>query len=173
MQNAVGDAEYLFDDSITHISENASGVYVEFENHKPRTFDLCVGADGLHSKVRKLAFGDESNFSQDFGVYVSVFSFPNFLGLTDCEIEHFSLRKFVSLYRDRNDVSAKAAIAFSTPKSFHSRDREDQQKLIEEVFADSGWEMPRILAAMKDSPDFYFDFMAQIHMPHGQRDALH
>ena len=166
MQEAVGDTEYLFGDSITHISEKSNGVYVEFEKSKPRTFDLVIGADGLHSTVRRLVFGDESNFSQEMGVYVSVFSFPNFLDLTDCEIEHHSLRKFVNLYRDRKDVHAKAAIAFSVAKPFHSRDSKDQQKLIEEAFADSGWEMPRILAAMKDSPDFYFDSMAQIHMPH-------
>lgn len=166
MQEAVGDAEYLFGDSIAQISENSDGVYVEFEKNKPRTFDLVIGADGLHSTVRKLVFGDESKFSQELGVYVSVFSFPNFLNLTDCEIEHHALRKFVNLYRDRKDINAKAAIAFSVPEPFHSRDPKDQQKLIGEVFADSKWEMPRILASMKESPDFYFDTMAQIHMPH-------
>jgi 2-polyprenyl-6-methoxyphenol hydroxylase-like FAD-dependent oxidoreductase len=172
MQEAVGDAEYLFGDSITHISENETGVYVEFEKSKPRTFDLVIGADGLHSTVRDLVFGDESKFSQELGVYVSVFSFPNFLKLTDCEIEHHSLRKFVNLYRDRKDVHAKAAIAFSVPQPFRSRDAKKQKQLIEEVFADSKWEMPRILAALKDSPDFYFDTMAQIHMPHWSKGRV-
>ncbi len=165
MQEAVGDIEYLFGDVITHISENPSGVHVEFEKNNPRTFDLVIGADGLHSSVRRLVFGEESLFSQDLGVYVSVFSFSNFLQLTDCEIEHHAFRKFVNLYRDRKDIQAKAALAFSVDKPFHSSDPKGQQKFIEEVFAGSGWEMPRILAEMKDSPDFYFDSMAQIHMP--------
>ena len=26
-------------------------------------------------------------------------------------------------------------------------------------------EVPRLLAAMKESPDFYFDSVAQVHMP--------
>lgn len=137
MQEAASCAEYLFGDSIARISESSDGVYVEFEKNEPRTFDLVIGADGLHSAVRALVFGEESNFSQELGVYVSVFSFPNFLNLTDYEIEHHSLRKFVNLYKDRKDVNAKAAIAFSVEKSFHSRDLQDQQKLIEEVFADS------------------------------------
>jgi 2-polyprenyl-6-methoxyphenol hydroxylase-like FAD-dependent oxidoreductase len=165
MRDVLGEVECLFGDSIAHLSENSNGVYVEFERNKPRLFDLVIGADGLHSTVRSLVFGDESNFSREFGVYVSVFSIPNFFNLTDCEIEHHSFRKFVNIYRDRKDPHAKVALAFSVAKPFHSRKPEEQKKLIEEVFADSKWEMRRILAAMRESPDFYFDSMAQIHMP--------
>jgi len=172
MKEALGEIECLFDDSITHISENSSGVYVEFEKNKPRIFDIVVGADGLHSTVRKIVFGDESNFSHEFGVYVSVFSIPNFLNLTACEIEHHSLRKFVNIYRDRKDTDAKVAMAFSVAKAFHSRDPKEQKELIEEVFANSDWEMPRILAEMKQSSDFYFDTMAQIHMPHWSKGRV-
>ncbi len=172
MKEALGEIECLFGDSITHISDNTHGVYVEFEKNKPRVFDIVVGADGLHSTVRKLVFGDESNFSQEFGVYVSVFSVPNFLNLTACEIEHYSPGRFVNIYRDQKDINAKVAMAFSVEKPFCSRDPKEQKKLIEEVFANSGWEMPRILAAMRESPDFYFDTMAQIHMPHWSKGRV-
>ena len=172
MKEALGEIECLFDDSIIHISEESNGVMVKFEKSRPRLFDLVIGADGLHSTVRKLVFGDESNFSKEFGVYVSVFSIPNFLNLDACEIEHHSLRKFVNLYRDRNDINAKVAIAFSIEKPFSSRDQKEQKKLIAEVFANFGWEMPRILEAMKESSDFYFDSMAQIHMPCWSKDRV-
>lgn len=172
MREALGEAECLFGDSITHISETSNGVYVEFEKNEPRTFDIVVGADGLHSNVRKLCFGNESDFSQELGVYVSVFSVPNFLNLTACEIEYHSLRRFVNIYRDRQDIFAKVALAFSVEKPFHSCEAEEQKKLIEEVFANSGWEMPKILAAMRQSPDFYFDSMAQIHMPHWSKGRI-
>ncbi|MBA3238228.1 MAG: FAD-dependent monooxygenase [Parachlamydiaceae bacterium] len=165
IRDAIGEIECLFDESITNISEDSNGVYVEFEKRKPRVFDIVIGADGLHSAVRKLVFGDESNFSKEFGVYVSVFSIPNFLTLTASEIEHHSYRKFVNIYRDRKDTHTKVAIAFSVEKPFYSRDPKEQKKLVEEIFANSAWEMPRILNAMKESSDFYFDSMAQIHMP--------
>jgi hypothetical protein len=71
----------------------------------------------------------------------------------------------VNIYRDPKDIHAKAAIAFSVDKPVHSRNPSEQKKLIEEVFANSGWKMPQILEAMKETPDFYFDSMAQIHMP--------
>lgn len=58
----IGVIECLFGDAITKIAQDEGGVYVEFEKNEPRTFDLVIGADGLHSVVRKLAFGEESHF---------------------------------------------------------------------------------------------------------------
>ncbi|HLB52577.1 MAG TPA: FAD-dependent monooxygenase [Chlamydiales bacterium] len=165
LKEAIGDVEFLFGNSITKTLEREDGIYVEFEKHSPRLFDLLIGADGLHSTVRRLVFGEESHFFRELGIYVSVFSFPNFLKLTDCEIEHYSLRKFVNLYRDRKSANATATIAFSHPKPFHSRDPKEQKQLLLEAFADSKWEMPKILSFLQESPDFYFDSMAQVHMP--------
>jgi 2-polyprenyl-6-methoxyphenol hydroxylase-like FAD-dependent oxidoreductase len=165
LREAAADVECLFGDSIEKISETTNGVHVVFEKHESRTFDLVIGADGLHSTVRRLVFGEEARFARESGVYVSVFSFPNFLNLKDCEIEHFSLRKYVNLYCDRASSSATATIAFSTPKAFRSRDAKQQQDLILETFASSQWEVPKILALMQESTDFYFDATAQIHMP--------
>ena len=52
-------AEYLFGDSITGLRQPSAGVHVDFGQAASRTFDLVVGADGLHSVVRGLAFGAE------------------------------------------------------------------------------------------------------------------
>src|SRR6185437_2551572 len=57
--------EYVFDDSVTALRETPEGVHVTFANSAPRTFDLVVGADGLHSTVRALTFGEESQFVHD------------------------------------------------------------------------------------------------------------
>jgi len=51
------ETEYIFGDSITTITDKPDGTRVTFERSEPRTFDLVVGADGQHSKVRALAFG--------------------------------------------------------------------------------------------------------------------
>ena len=50
------DTEYLFGDSVTRLDERLGGVDVSFEHAPPRTFSLVIGADGLHSNVRRLAF---------------------------------------------------------------------------------------------------------------------
>ncbi|MFZ6730870.1 hypothetical protein ACO0LG_02995 [Undibacterium sp. Ji42W] len=74
--------EFLFDDRITSITQDESGLEATFANAAPRRFDLLIGADGLHSGVSKRAFGPEENFMHRLGDwYVATFGMPNFLGL--------------------------------------------------------------------------------------------
>lgn len=165
LYDTIREIECIFDDSIKQIFDRGDSLDVEFEKHSPRTFDLVIGADGLHSKVKNLVFGEESQFLKDLGIYVSVWTFPNFLNLNECEIEQHTLQKFVNLYRDRKNTKATVAIAFYSPKPCYSRDPKDQQKLISEIFKGSKWEIfAKILEGMADSPDFYFDSIAQVHM---------
>lgn len=171
MKEAAHGIEYIFDDSITQISQDQQSVHVQFEKSQPRTFDLVIGADGLHSVVRKLVFGEETQFAQELGISIAVFSIPNILDVNDCEIEYFLPRKFVNVYKDHKESNARVAIAF-TSKPCRSRDAKEQKKLIEEVFVDAGWKVPQILSAMQESTDFFFDSMAQIHMPHWSKGRV-
>jgi 2-polyprenyl-6-methoxyphenol hydroxylase-like FAD-dependent oxidoreductase len=162
----IGDVECLFGDSIKNISQNENGVHVEFARNESRLFDLVVGADGLHSKVRKLGFGEESQFLRELGLYISFYSIPNFLHLDCVEIEYHSPKRFAIAYCPR-DGMAKAGFAFSAqPTQFDLHDLSQQQQFLQEAFVGAGWEIPRFLAFMKEAPDFYFDCMAQVHMPH-------
>lgn len=169
----VGNFECLFGDSITNMTENEEGVMVEFEKSPPRLYDIVIGADGLHSKVRKFTFGDEANFLHELGLYVSFYSIPNFLNLDRVEIEYHSPKRFAIAYCPRDGL-AKAGFAFSSSPSadLNLRDRAQQQQFVQQAFVDAGWEIPQLLSFMKDSPDFYFDCIAQIHMPHWTRGRI-
>lgn len=157
--------ECLFDDSIANLSQSEKGVLVEFEKNEPRLFDLVVGADGLHSRVRNLVWGDESQFLRKLGLYISFYSIPNYLQLDRVEIEYHSAKKFAIAYCPR-DGMAKAGFAFSSQPPLHLdlRDQSTQQKFLQEAYVGAGWEIPRLLEFMKHAPDFYFDCIAQIHM---------
>ncbi len=169
----IGDIECIFGDCITQIRQSEDSVYVEFEKNEPRNFDFVVGADGLHSTVRKLVFGDESHFLKELGLYISVYTVPNFLNLDCFEIEYFEPQKFVNIYSSHGDLNAKAGFAFSLkPLQCDKRSVSDQQKLVQKAFSNVGWEVPRLLAAMKEAPDFYFDAAAQIHMPQWSKGRI-
>ena len=62
-----GRCESIFGDSITKLEQDQSGVRVAFERTGPRYFDMVIGADGLHSVVRKLVFGKQDRFEKYFG----------------------------------------------------------------------------------------------------------
>lgn len=169
----VGDTECLFGDCITQISQSDKGVHVEFEKNEPRVFDLVIGADGLHSIVRKLVFGNESDFLKELGLYISVYTIPNFLNLDRWEIEYFEPERFVNVYSSKGDLDAKAGFAFSSRSlQFDPYNKSEQQKILKEAFINVGWEVPNLLTAMKDAPDFYFDYAAQIHMPHWSQGRI-
>ena len=68
------EVEYCFGDSIQALKQDEEGVDVTFERGGSRRFDLLVGADGLHSIVRTLVFGDEAQFERYFGYQVGVFT---------------------------------------------------------------------------------------------------
>ena len=173
IKEKLNDVEFIFGDSIKMISQKSEGVYVEFQQAQPQFFDIVIGADGLHSIVRKLTFGDESNFTRELGLYISIFSVPNYLNLDRKIIECTESGKIAILYCSKNDCDAKAAFLFSS-KDLHVsyNDIVQQKKLISSVYANTGWEIPRILRAMDDAGDFYFDFVAQVHMNCWSKDRV-
>jgi hypothetical protein len=81
----IPEVEIIFGDAIQHVSQIADSIHVEFKKNSPRTFDLLIGADGLHSNVRRLVFGDEQQFSRLLGINLCVFSLPNYLNLDQFE----------------------------------------------------------------------------------------
>ncbi|TMR95464.1 FAD-dependent monooxygenase [Nonomuraea basaltis] len=161
-----GEVEYLFGDAITAIIQDVKGVRVTFEHAPPRTFDLVVGADGLHSGVRALSFGPESQFARQLGLSVAVFSVPNHLGLDRWEMVCTTAGRIANLYGLRPSADATAQFFFATPQRRPDRhDLRAQHRAVAEAFAGHGWEVPRLLAAMPTASDLYFDPLAQIRMP--------
>jgi len=159
------DAEYIFDDSITSLTEGEAGVEVTFSREPPRTFDLVIGADGLHSKVRSLVFGDEARFIHHLGYHVAIFTTPNHMNLDRSGVYYGTLGKKVGIFSARENREAKASFFFSSPPlNYDRRDVAAQKDILRERFAQEGWEVPRLLKMMDEAPDFYFDSISQIKM---------
>ncbi|MFJ6756596.1 FAD-dependent monooxygenase [Streptomyces sp. NPDC091273] len=163
---AAGEVEYLFDDCVTGIDEGDSGVTVTFASGRVQDFGLVVGADGLHSATRALAFGsDETRFVHDLGYYVSIFSVPNHLALDRWELTYVGPGRTALTYSTAKDAGAKAMFLFaSAPLEYDRRDRAGQQRLLADAYAGEGWEVPRLLEGMDGAPDFYFDSLSQVRM---------
>lgn len=157
--------EYLFGDSVTGITQTPDAVEVTFERAAPRSFDLVIGADGLHSTVRAVAFGPESQFARHLGMYLSVFTVANDMGLAHWQLIHVSPGKSVTVTSARDNTEARAIFFFASPPlDYGHRDTGQQQELLERAFAGQAWQIPRLLAAMRDTPDFYFDSVSQVRM---------
>ena len=163
-----GKVETIFGDSIASIEDEGDRVRVGFDHAAPREVDLVVGADGLHSRVRELAFGPEAGFEASLGYHVAAFEVEGYQprdelvyishGVPGRQISRLSMREdktlFLFIFRDEY-------LTIENPSGVQER-----KAVLEDVFADVGWESPRILAAMEKADDIYFDRVSQIRMEH-------
>ena len=155
---------YIFGDSITSLDEAADGVQVCFEHSRPRTFSLVIGADGLHSNVRRLAFGEDDRFVEDLGLCVSIFSMPDSAGLDHAGLVCSVPGRTAGVF-SAGDNQAIAQLYFAAPSlSYDYRDTAQHKQIVAEAFAGMGWRVPQLLAAMQQAPDFYFDTVSQVHL---------
>jgi 2-polyprenyl-6-methoxyphenol hydroxylase-like FAD-dependent oxidoreductase len=168
------DVEYLFGDSIRTLQLDADGITVSFEHGSPRRVALVVGADGLHSQVRRLTFGDEDQFRRYLGGYLGVFTLPNYLDLDGRMVVYRAPGQLAAMYPVRQTGAARAFFLFRRTKEliYDHRDTEQQKRLLREAFPQHIWELPRILAQLDAAPDFYFDSISQIRMDSWSRDRV-
>lgn len=157
--------EYLFGDSITALHEDETGVRVDFTHGPSRSFDLVVGADGLHSTVRRLAFGPEERYAHHLGSYLSVFSADNFLALEDWQLWLRDGETGFGIMPVRGNTELRIAFGFeSAPLAPELRDGGALQQLVVDKLGSLRWEGTRLAEAARKAPDFYCDAMAQIRM---------
>lgn len=159
------DIEIIFGDSIGRIEQNPNGVIVSLKNGQPRTFDLVIGADGLHSNVRKLVFGDEILFEKYLGYYTSSYTIDNYsIGNNAFSMYNYPYKQ-VAIYSNNKNQTTTFFI-FSSPGkiSYPHQDTEKQKQLLAQEFRTAGWKCPELLAALDTTTDFYFDSVSQIKM---------
>ncbi|MDN0193969.1 FAD-dependent monooxygenase [Streptomyces sp. S.PNR 29] len=161
------DVEFLFNDSIDTLDQSGRGVDVTFRGGSRRTFDMVLGADGLHSRTREFLFGPEEQFHRYLGYCFAVFTMRNTLGLSHETMMWNTPGRAAALYAvgDNDEVHAFLNFAHPQPQFDAFRNLEAQRALVAAVFADAGWEVPGMIAAMRDADDLFFDAVSQIRMP--------
>ena len=154
-----------FGDSIVGLDAHDAGVRVAFERGDERDFDLVIGADGLHSNVRRLAFGPERDFEHYLGCRVAACVVEGYRPRDELVyVTHNVPGKQVGRFALRGDRTMFVFI-FRAPREPVPEDQAAQKAILRREFDDAGWECPQILAAVDDAQDLYFDAVSQIRMP--------
>jgi 2-polyprenyl-6-methoxyphenol hydroxylase-like FAD-dependent oxidoreductase len=153
------DAELLLDDTIIELRQDPGGVDVTFERAAPRRFDLVVGADGLHSTVRRLAFGPESAFVEPVGLYVATMPLGGPAEIPDEVLVFNTPGRLVSIHPSRGE--AVAAFIFRGT----GLDRHAPHQAIADAYLGQGWRVPELLGRLHATADPYFDEVSRVTMP--------
>ena len=174
LRATVASTEYLFGESVTGLDDDGDGVTVSFERSAPRRFDLVVGADGTHSRVRTLAFGPEADCARPLGLHGCWFTAP-----ADFEVDGWFLMhnmpggRVASVRPGCLSGELKVGLSFrSGPIAYDRYDVAAQKELVASRFAGSGWRVPRLVAAMREATDFGFDSYAQVRLPAWSRGRV-
>lgn len=167
-----GGTEILFNDEIIGLRELPHGVEVELRHAGSRSFDLVIGADGLHSAVRRLAFGPQQGFERPLGYAVAAFEADGYrprdediylmYGQPGRMLGRFTLRDDRTLF-----LFVFAADGGSLPATL---DR--QKQMLREEYRGGKWECPDILDRLDRAGELYFDRVSQIRMEHWSRGRI-
>lgn len=167
-----GRVETLLGDTVEAIDDAGKVVHVTFEDGSRREFDLVVGADGLHSRVRLLTFGAQEQFERYLGIVVAVFDVAGYRPRDELtavmhaevgfQILRVSLRDDVTMFCAT--VRDDGGVPLDSPA--------EQQALLRRRLATAGWETSAILDAMASARTSYFDRASQIRMPSWARGRV-
>lgn len=157
-------AEYIFGDPVVALSETADGVRVGFKRSEPRTFDLVVGADGLHSTVRRTVFGPESRFVRHLGYYVAAWEAANRVGIDGTALLYNVPGKMIMAV-PRSGTTAKIDVFALFAAAALAHDRRDphrHKQILADTFGGIGWRVSELLDGLRDTPALYFDSISRV-----------
>ncbi|HET8589893.1 MAG TPA: FAD-dependent oxidoreductase [Nakamurella sp.] len=160
---AAADAEIRFDDAISGLRQHHDGVDVEFLAGAPRRFDLVLGADGLHSNVRRLVFGPESAYARPFGMFVGTVRTGIRPDDPHTVLMYNEPGASFSLHPSGGDPLA--AFIFRSRQHYDHRDPGAPARILLGAYANAGWIVPQVLDQWRAATDVYFDAVTRITLP--------
>ena len=167
-----GRVETIFGDSVQLIEQNPSCVQVTLDSGARREFDLVIGADGLHSRVRELVFGPPAQFEKYLGCKVAAFEAAGYRPRDELRyVMYTEVGQQVARFSMRGDRTM-FLFTFADPDSGDVRGVAAQKAVLRQRFGASGWECPRILNALDRADELYFDRVSQIRMDSWSRGRV-
>lgn len=159
-----GKVATIFGDSVDRIEQTNDGVYVTFASGGAREFDLVVGADGLHSRVRELVFGPENRFEKYLGYKAAAFGVKGYRPRDELVYMMYTqVGQQVGRFAMCGDATM-FLFTFADEDAAGPGDVQAQKAVLRKRFEASGWECPQILDALDAADDLYFDRVSQIRM---------
>lgn len=157
--------EYIFDNQIVSLNEFDGGVKVAFQKGEEGNFDLVICADGIRSRTRSLIFGNEP-VVRFLNLYISYFTIPKVPTDNRWARWYNAPHSRVVFIRPDNVGTTRASFSFlSEPKGYEKLNVAEQKAILKQKFADAGWEASRILAALENETEIYFDGISQVIAP--------
>jgi 2-polyprenyl-6-methoxyphenol hydroxylase-like FAD-dependent oxidoreductase len=165
---------YVFGDSITAVTQTDTGVDVTFNHRRPETFDVVIGADGIHSNVRKLAFGQEQRFVRHLGPYAAVWDLPTNMFAPGTGFLYSHPGRTAIVERPADGGAARAFLTFvhPAPGTVNRHGIDHIIAALHEAFAEDRWRTAEVIDTMPRAEDVHFDTVSQVRMDSWSSDRI-
>lgn len=161
---AVADtAAFRFGTTVQAIEQDSGGVTATFSDGSTERADLLIGADGLHSSVRRLAFGEESRFRVDMDHMVGAFP----LHRVPDGLAEGSGTTFIGPGRTAAviNLGPGRSSAFFAYRNADADLERGPAAALGAAFGDLGGGVPDALDQLREDPGgVYFDSVSQVRM---------
>ena len=157
----------LFGETITAIDDHGDGVSVSLKHGGTHEFDMVVGADGLHSNVRRLVWGDQASFEKPVGFHVAAFECRDYPHRDkDVYVSYTKPGLSASRFAMRDNRTLVLFIFENERlKAPLPHDLGTKKAVLWDIFEDMGWEAREMLDAMDDTAEIYLDRVSQADVP--------
>jgi 2-polyprenyl-6-methoxyphenol hydroxylase-like FAD-dependent oxidoreductase len=164
IEKVKGRVEIIFGDEIAALRNEKDFAGVTLKNAGERRFDLVIGADGLHSAVRGLAFGPQAGFEKHLGYVVAAFDVGGYRPRDeDVYVMYGQPARMVGRFTLRDDRALFLFVFASAGQPLPTAlDR--QKALLRDIYRQGQWECPHILDELDRTDELYFDTVSQIRL---------
>ncbi|WP_280276033.1 FAD-dependent monooxygenase [Nocardia wallacei] len=159
-------AQVRFGDTVAALTEDAAGVDVEFAGGTRDRFDLVVGADGLHSVVRQLAFGPEEAFIEHLGMYVATVAAQHPLGDGADVVMYNTPGRVVGFHPAGGRPGAVFMFRHPAIPGFSPRDSVLHKQLVTTEFDSHAGVFAGVLDQVSAAGELYCDAVSRVRVPH-------
>lgn len=157
-------ADVIYDESVLTLHDDGEGVDVTFERTAPRRFDLVVGADGLHSRVRRLTFGPESQFLTHLGLYIATTTLEQATTARHTVLMHNAPGRAIAIHPAGGREMAAFIFRHPPRPTIRDQDTHQDKQLVLDAYTGMEWRVPELLDRVRDSEDLYFDSVSRVRL---------
>jgi 2-polyprenyl-6-methoxyphenol hydroxylase-like FAD-dependent oxidoreductase len=159
-----GSVEVRFGRWIKTLEAGLDAVEVTFNDGTSESFDLLIGADGVHSATRALLFGPEEQFSRYLGYTIAFSPLADRYGIGQTVQAYTEPGRQVTAYCTPQAGELLILFMYQSSQPEHVP-REQRLPRLREVYAGMGWLTQQFLADVSPAQNVFMDAVIQIQMP--------
>ena len=159
-QQAREQVDIRFADSITRLTIEGDRAHVGFTSGTDDHYDLVIGADGLHSIVRELAF-DKGDIQEHYlDLCCAAFRLPNTLSLDDKFETHMERDRYMAAFSTGHGDMGAVFVWDSQQRTTPLR--QERVALLDHAYRESGPATRQVIEHCPQQQAIYMDYLMQV-----------